>query len=233
MKGAREKKRVSKAGLHWAVLFVLLCLPGPLMAQSTAPATEHSRSLERSGQLLFESGVLLYRREAADDKREALSFFLRAAEDFKAGGAVGKQATAMLLAGFASKSLSEDREALGYFKCALVLFQTAKHRPGEIDALLHIGVAHYHLGEMDAALGQLNQALELSRKQHERRGAANALCVIAQVYTAKKELQKAIDVYNEALPMLRALDDRDGETRAFNNLQVITNELRNQQKSKN
>jgi tetratricopeptide (TPR) repeat protein len=86
---------------------------------------------------------------------------------------------------------------------------------------------------MNEALDQLNQALELSRRLRERRGAANALCVIAQVYIAKKELQKAIDVYNEALPMLRALDDRDAEAQAFNNLQVITTELRNQQKSKN
>ena len=53
------------------------------------------------------------------------------------------------------------------------------------------------------------------------------------MYIAKKELQKALDVYNEALPMLRALDDRDAEAQAFNNLQVITTELRNQQKSKN
>jgi tetratricopeptide (TPR) repeat protein len=225
--------RVSKAVLHWAAVLLLLCLPGPLIAQSTAQVPEHSRALERSGQLLFERGVLLYRREDAADKREALSLFLRAAEDFKAGGAMGKQATAMLLAGFASKSLSEDREALGYFKGALLLFQRAKHHPGEIDALTHIGVAHYHLGELDEALDQLNQALELSRKLRERRGAANALCVIAQVYIAKKELQKAVDVYNEVLPMLRALDDRDAEAQAFNNLQIITTELRNRQKSKN
>ena len=33
--------------------------------------------------------------------------------------------------------------------------------------------------------------------------------------------------------MLRALDDRDAEARASSNLQVITTELRNQQKSKN
>ena len=218
--------------LLWAAVLVFLCLPLPLIAQSTATGAEHSRSLERSGQLLFEQGIILYRREAAVDKRKALSFFLRAAEDFKAAGSVGKQATAMLLAGFASKSLSEDRDALGYFKSAQLLFQRAKHRPGEIDALIHIGVAHYHLGEMDEALDQLNLALELSRKLRERRGASNALCAIAQVYIAKKELQKAIDVYKEALPMLRALDDREAEARAVNNLQLITAEL-NQQKSKN
>ena len=225
-------KEASKTRLHWAVL-VSLCLPGFLIAQSTTTGAGHSRSLEKSGQLLFERGVLLYRREGVGDKREALSFFLRAGEDFNAAGAVSKHATAMLLAGFASKSLSEDREALGYFKSALLLFQRAKHHSGEIDALIHIGVAHYHLNEMDEALPHLSQALELSRKLRERRGAANALCAMAQVYTAKKELHKAISVYNEALPMLRALKDRDGEARAFNNLQVITSELRNQQKSKN
>jgi tetratricopeptide (TPR) repeat protein len=225
------RTQVSKAGFHWAAVLALLCLPGLLIAQSTGKA-EHSRPLERSGQLLFEQGVLLCQREAAADKREALSLFLHAAEDFKAAGAVGKQATAMLMAGFASKSLSEDREALGYFKSALLLFQRSKHHPGEIDALIQIGVAHYHLEELDEALVQLNQALELSRKLRERRGTANTLCVIAQVHVAKKELQRAIDVYKEALPMLRALDDREAEARAVNNLQLITAEL-NQQKSKN
>jgi len=219
---------VRHAGSVRTQVVVLLFLAAPLIAQST----DHSRALERSGQLLFERGVLLQSREGATDKREALSLFIRAAEDFKAAGAVGKQATAMLMAGFASRSLSEDRDALGYFKSALLLFQRAKHHSGEIDALTHIGIAHYHLGETDAALDQLNRALELSRKLRERRGAANALCVIAQVYIAKKELQKAVDVYNEALPMLRALDDRDAEARAKNNLQLITAEI-NQQKSKN
>src|SRR5205814_6971860 len=114
--GSVNIMEVSKAELHWAAVLVLLCLSGPLIPQSTGTVGEHSRALERSGQLLLERGVLLYRRDAAADKREALSLFLRAAEDFKAGGAAGKQATAMLLAGFASKSLSEDREALGYFK---------------------------------------------------------------------------------------------------------------------
>jgi tetratricopeptide (TPR) repeat protein len=224
--------RLPRAGLHWAALIPLLCLPGPLISQSTGTIGDHSRALERSGQLLFERGVLLCQREPAADKREALSLFLRAAEDFKAAAAVGKQATAILMAGFASKSLSEDREALGYFKNALLLFQKAKHHPGEIDALIQIGVAHYHLGELDEALVQLNQALALSRKLRERRGSANALCVIAQVHIAKKELQRAIDVYKEALPMLRALDDREAEARAVSNLQLITAEL-NQQKSKN
>ena len=232
MTGAHVKKNVFKTSLHWAAVLLLLWLPAPLIAQSNAPGGEHLRSLERSGQMLFEQGVLLYGREAATDKREALSLFLRAAEDFNAAGAVGKQATTMLLAGFASKSLSEDREALGYFKSSLLLFQKAKHRPGEVDALTHIGVAHYHLGEMNEALDQLNLALDLSRKLRERRGAANALCAIAQVYIAKKELQKAIDVYNEALPVLKALDDRDAEARALNNLQIITAEVRNQQKNK-
>jgi len=148
MTGPRLRKRFSNAMLPWASLLVLLCLPAPLTAQSTATVGEQSRSLEKSGQLLFERGVLLFRREPAADKREALSLFLRAAEDFQAAGAAGKQATAMLLAGFASKSLSEDREALGYFKKALLLFQRTKYHPGEIDALTHIGVAHYHLGEL-------------------------------------------------------------------------------------
>ena len=232
MTGARTRRKAPEPGLLCFAMLAVLCFPGAAIAQS-AGTGEHSRALERSGQLLFERGVLLYGREAAADKREALSLFLRAAEDFKAAGSVGKQATAMLLAGFASKSVSEDREALGYFKSALLLFRRAKHHSGEIDALTHIGIAHYHLGEMDEALDQLNQALELSRKLRERRGTANALCVIAQVYIAKKELQKAIDVYNEALPMLRALEDRDAEARAFNNLQVITAELHNKQKSKN
>ena len=140
---------------------------------------------------------------------------------------------ATLLAGFASRSLSDDREALGYFKTALLLFRSTKHHSGEIDALIHIGVTHYHLGEMDRALDSLNQALDLSRKLGERRGAANALCAIAQVYTANKELQKAINVYSEVLPILKALKDSDGQTSVSNNLQVITVELRKQQKSTN
>ena len=233
MPATRVNKKVSKTKMLVVAVLAFACLPEPLIAQSTPRVSDRSRSLERSGQMLFEQGVLLCRREGAVDKRDALSFFLRAAEDFKAAGAVGKQATAMLLAGFASKSLSEDREALGYFKEALRLYQSAKHRPGEIDALIHIGIAHYHLGEMDKSLDQLSRALELSRKLGERRGAANALSGIAQVHTATKELQKAIDAYNEVLPMLRALGDRDAEARAINNLQVISAELRNQPKSKN
>ena len=130
-----------QVGLRCAAVLLMLFLPAPSIAQSTG-TPEHSRPLERSGQLLFERGVFLYQREAAADKREALSLFLRAAEDFKAAGAVGKQATAMLLAGFASKSLSEDREALGYFKSALLLFQRAKHHPGEIDAHIQVDVDH-------------------------------------------------------------------------------------------
>ena len=112
MTGACGKKKVSQAGFHWVVVVVLLCISEPFLGQSTAQVAEHSRALERSGQLLFERGVLLYGRAAATDKREALSFFLRAAEDFKAGGAVGKQATAMLLAGcfcFRERSISPAR----------------------------------------------------------------------------------------------------------------------------
>jgi hypothetical protein len=73
------RTQVSKAGLHCAAVLALLCLPGTLIAQSTGPA-EHSRSLERSGQLLFEQGVLLCQREALADKRVRLFLIPEAAE---------------------------------------------------------------------------------------------------------------------------------------------------------
>lgn len=198
------------------------------MAQ-TRRADERRRSHKASGQLLFDHAMNLYRRGTPDDLREAVPAFRNAAEDFKAAGDYGRQAGALLGAGFVFTHLGQDREALRYFNGALLLFRKVKHKPGEIDALTQVGAAYYRLQQMEKSLSHFEQALALSRKIRERKGTANALTGMAQVYGAMKELQKSVDAYKEALPILRELGDREGETRARHNLDIILNEL-NQQK---
>jgi tetratricopeptide (TPR) repeat protein len=214
-------RRIRKATLVLMIALAVECLPATSVAQS--------RAAERSGQLLFEQAMSLYNRGNPTDRQASLAVFLRAAEDFKAAGAHGKYAMALLGAGFASSSIGEDYDALGYFTGALASFRKARHRPGEVDALINIGAAHYRLNELDTSLDHFNQALALSRKLRERRGEANALTGIAQIHTARNELQKAIDAYNQALPLLRAVADREGEARAQHNLEVVSQRLREQQ----
>jgi tetratricopeptide (TPR) repeat protein len=214
-----------------AIILIGLALAGGSgFAQSKLP--EASKPLASSGQLLFEHAMSLYRAGTPDDRREALSSFLRAAEDFKSAQEPARQGMSLLGAGFVSSSLGADRDALGHFNQALLLFRKTRHRQGEVDALVNIGAAHYGLKEMDSALDNFQKALELSRKIGERKGAANALTGIAQVHAVRKELEKAINAYNEALPLLNAVGDREGEARARHNLNVIVAQLREQKPRK-
>ncbi len=210
----------------------IACISSTALSQTRA--TERaSRSMEASGQMLLTHALSLYNRKNPDDLPEALDFFRRAASDFNEAQAYGKQAVALLGAGFVLRQLGQDHEALRHFQGALNLYRKIKHRPGEIDALLNCAAAHYGAKELDKSLDLFNEALALSQKEGERKSTAIALSALAQIYTDKKELQKAMDAYNQALPIFRVLGDHDSEARATHNIEVISEMLRESEKARN
>jgi tetratricopeptide (TPR) repeat protein len=231
MLDARKSLNARKAMMIIIAAIVIDLAPDSFAAQRRLPG-ERNRARRASGQMLFDHAMSLYRRGTAADMREALPAFRNSAEDFKAAGDSGRQAGALLGAGFVFTHLENDREALRYFNGALLLFRKVKHRPGEIDALIHVGATYYRLKEMEKSLSHFQEALALARKIRERKATANALTGMAQVYGAMKELQKSVDAYKEALPILRELGDREGETRAQHNLKIILSEL-DEQKPRN
>ncbi|HXG64361.1 MAG TPA: tetratricopeptide repeat protein, partial [Blastocatellia bacterium] len=153
------------------MIFVVLAgldsVPATANTQSRT-AARNARAYEKSGHLLYEHALALYNRKNPEDMRAALPFFRRAAEDFRAAGAHGKQAGALLGAGFVLRHLGYDREALRHFTGALLLYRRVKHRPGEVDALLNIGATHFSLQDSEKSLDHFNEALALARRIRER-----------------------------------------------------------------